>query len=1156
MKATSGIIRLSASDLSNHLACSHLTFLDYGLATRTRPAPIWHSPDAWVLQQRGLAHENAYIEHLKCLELSIVNLREVANEAEAHAQTLAGMREGVDVLVQAVLIGSRWFGRADVLRKVPVPSKLGGWSYEVYDCKLAMETKAATILQLSLYSDLLAEIQGKRGEFMYVVPPDDEFRPDAYRILDYAAYYRYVKRHLQDAVENQGALVSTYPEPSEHCAVCRWWSDCDKQRRNDDHLSLVAGISRLQRKQLKEWQVNTVGSLACLPIPLEQRPERGSKSGYVRVREQARVQVEARREQKPVFEVLPVGPEHGFYNLPEPSPGDVFFDLESDPFVGKHGREYLFGLVTNDAAGVADQCRWAISAEDEKQAFEWFVDLVMARWRQYPAMHVYHFTPYEPAALKRLMGRYASREDEIDRMLRARLFVDLHAIVKRSIRAGVEEYSLKTLEQFHHFERKLPLEDARSAMRQLGHALELQELEQIDEQMRLAVAQYNADDCRSTLSLRNWLEHQRATCISAGGVIPRPSPSDGAPPENVDERQQRTAALAAGLREGIPGDADQRSSEQNANWLLSNLLDWHRRELKAEWWEFFRLSELAEEDLLDERAGLAGLRLITRLGVQRNIPTDRYAFEKQETDIRAGDDVCVKGDKVGEVVAIDIAGRMVDIKKSKKTADTHPSAVHVKDVGPTTDVLAECLFRIGSWIAENGVDTPGPYRAARDLLLCHAPRLAGAVTPVVLPSETTVDAAKRLAAVLDHTLLAIQGPPGAGKTYTGARMICELVRQCKRVGITATSHKVIGNLLKEVVAAATESALSGLCCVQKVKKEDKPENDPPHVRTTVDNDETWAAFQAGTNVLAGTQWLWTREDYFEAVDVLFVDEAGQMSLANVIAVAQAAKSVVLLGDPRQLEQPLKGSHPDGAEVSALEHLLDGVQTIPSDRGLFLEETWRLHPRICRFTSEMFYEGRLTSRAGLENQRIEGHPWVEGSGLWFVPVMHEGNQNASPEEVNAIAGLLSELVPSSVKWVNDKGERRPLSLSDVLIVAPYNAQVADLAERIPGGRIGTVDKFQGQQAPIVIYSLTSSSPEDAPRGMEFLYSLNRLNVATSRAQAIVIVVGSPRLLEPECKTPRQMQLANALCRYVELANSLTVIAPGALRYSAGSISSTS
>jgi uncharacterized protein len=245
--------------------------------------------------------------------------------------------------------------------------------------------------------------------------------------------------------------------------------------------------------------------------------------------------------------------------------------------------------------------------------------------------------------------------------------------------------------------------------------------------------------------------------------------------------------------------------------------------------------------------------------------------------------------------------------------------------------------------------------------------------------------------------------------------------------------------------------------------------------------------------------------------------------------------LVLLGDPQQLDQPQKGSHPDGAEASALEHLLAGASTIPADKGLFLERTWRLHPAICEFTSEVFYEGRLNSRDGLERQSVTGHPWLSGSNLWFVAVEHEGNQNSASEEVECIATLTKSLIGPDINWVDDRGQLRALQLEDILIVAPYNAQVSDLLTRMPRARIGTVDKFQGQQAPVVIYSLTTSSPEDAPRGMEFLYSLNRLNVATSRAQSMVIVVGSPLLLEPECRSPRQMQLANALCRYAELAH---------------------
>jgi predicted RecB family nuclease len=645
MRAAPGVFHLSASDLSNHLACRHLTSLDFAVAVGEKPAPKWHSPDLWVLQKRGLEHENAYVSHLAAQGLAIVDLRSTS-EQEAGREVATAMEKGVDVIVQPLMATGRWFGRADVLRRVERASRLGPWSYEIHDCKLALETKATTILQLSLYSECLAAIQGELPEYMHVVPPGEGFASEAYRVSEYAAYYRHVKNRLENAVENKDG--ATYPEPTPHCSICRWWAECDGQRRKDDHLSLVAGISRLQQKQLYSWDVKAVGNLAVMPLPLERRPEHGSASGYVRVREQARVQVAGRTQGMLVHEILDLNEEHGFSLLPEPSPGDMFFDLEGDPFIGRGGREYLFGFVTADANGnPAYECQWAVSAEQEKRAFEWFVDRVMARWAQYPAMHVYHFTGYEPGALKRLMGRYATREDEIDRMLRAFLLVDLHTAIKRAVRASVEEYSLKALEAFYGFQRKVPLVNARAAVREMQHALEMGEQAPTDETLRGTIALYNADDCNSTQGLRDWLETERRKLEQGGRAIARPALSERAPSANLDERQQRSAALAANLREGVPENPEERTEEQSARWLLAHLLDWHRREVKSEWWEFYRLGELTDEELLDERSALSGLHFLERLGVQRNIPTDRYSFEKQETDIRGGKNCAPRRRRLG-----------------------------------------------------------------------------------------------------------------------------------------------------------------------------------------------------------------------------------------------------------------------------------------------------------------------------------------------------------------------------------------------------------------------------------------------------------------------------------------------------------------------------
>ncbi len=352
--------------------------------------------------------------------------------------------------------------------------------------------------------------------------------------------------------------------------------------------------------------------------------------------------------------------------------------------------------------------------------------------------------------------------------------------------------------------------------------------------------------------------------------------------------------------------------------------------------------------------------------------------------------------------------------------------------------------------------------------------------------------------------------------------------------MTAVSHRVIRNLLDGVLEAARESGVP-LEATHKVSQ--RIGDVPAGLDEVASNDAVPTALDAG-KIVGGTAWLWARDDMVESLDILFVDEAGQLSLAHTMGAARSARNLILLGDPQQLEQPQRAAHPEGAEVAALVHLLDGKKTLPDDRGLFLDVTWRLHPDICAFTSELYYEGRLHSLSGLERQALAGDTPFAGSGLFYVPVEHRGNASSSPEEVDAVRRIIEGLLVGGVVWIDRKGDERPLDRGDVLVVAPYNAQVAALAERLPEGvRVGTVDRFQGQQAPIVIYSATSSCAEDAPRGMGFLYNPNRLNVAMSRARCACILVASPQILEPDCRTPEQMRHANGLCRFRELAREV-------------------
>jgi predicted RecB family nuclease len=1135
-----GHLILSATDLSNHLVCRHLTSLDLRVAHRLLEVPKFNDPFREALAARGLEHESRYLAALKAEGLHVENLKDFRGPAGVEA-TLAAMRKGLDVIAQGTLQQGRWGGRPDVLRRVEASSALGPWSYQVLDTKLAAETRAGTILQLALYSDLLYQAQGHLPERFHVVTPEGGLKTLSYRVLDYAAYFRLVRRGLEESTKRDPQDRSdTYPERVPACDACRWWSTCDARWHADDHLSLVANISRLHRRTLEGEGIRTLERLARLPLPLPFSPARGSKEPYERLREQARIQLDGRLQKAPVHELLqPFDAEHGLARLPEPSSGDIFLDFEGDPFVPPSGREFLVGLVqADDSVELRYHTRWARTDSEERGAFEWLIDRMLDTWARHPGMHVYHYAPYEPAAIKRLMGRHATRQEEVDRLLRAERFVDLYAVVKHSLRASVESYSIKKLEPFYDFERQLPLRDASAALHRVERALELGDFDAVDADLRGNVESYNQDDCRSALHLRDWLEELRTEVERTGFVLPRGKQKEEEPEREPTEGERRAEELRDALLAGLPPAREGRTAAQQGQWLLAHLLEWHRREEKAPWWEYFRLMGLTEEELLDEPHALARLEFVERV-VNGKTPVDRYRFPVQEFDMRDGEALRLLDDgELGTVQEIDREARTVDVKKRKATAEIHPTAVFAFSfVG--TEPLKEALQRIAASVLEHCIDGPGPFQAGRDLLQARPPRLEGE-TLKAQHGETDVGRARRFALVLDDSVLPIQGPPGAGKTYVGARMICELVRAGKRVGVTGPSHKVIRNLLDEVVKAAPEFRVDPGVILQKVSKKSDPE---PPFREVTTNPAIEKALQEGAavQVIGGTAWLWAREELTGAVDVLFIDEAGQLSLANALAVSQGAKSLVLLGDPRQLEQPQQGSHPEGADVSALEHLLQGHETMPPDKGLFLAETWRLAPKICEFTSELFYEGRLKPHPGLERQALKGTGPFTGSGLWVVPVEHEGNRSASDEEVAAIARVIDQLLAPDARWTDSKGDEHRLTADDVLVVAPYNAQVARLDDRLAarGIRVGTVDRFQGQEAPVVIYSMASSSPEDAPRGMDFLYSAHRLNVATSRARCACILVASPRLFQAESRTPEQIRLANAFCRYLELAETVRI-----------------
>jgi uncharacterized protein len=1124
MRIINQSIHYSASDLVNFLGCRHLTELDRKTALGEIDPPDWSNPALVLIQQKGIEHEQAYVAHLKSQGLEVFEL-----EGHSTNETNVAISKGYDIITQARFEKDGWVGIADILRKVPGESELGEYYYEVEDTKLARETKAGTVLQLCLYSELLGELQGRIPEYMYVVKPGIDFPKDIFRFPEFEAYYRFVKNRFHQVILAEP--VPTYPLPVAKCDTCRWWKECNTKWHVDDHLCLIAGVRSHQMKELEQQGISSLEKYAQEPKPFRKVPEQGNEETYKKIHEQAKIQLKGRKEKKMLHELLPVEPLRGLNRLPEPSRGDLYFDIEGDHFYEDGGIEYLFGIAfLNEGNEIEYKGYWARNRKEEKDMFSEFMSFILKRWEVFPEMHIYHYAPYEPTAIKRLASRSAIFEQEVDRLLRSERFIDLFSVIKETLIASVESYSLKEIEKFTDYTRKADLRLASDARRRISIALDFDDFSTFADSDFELIEAYNKDDCLATLALHQWIESIYQDEIAKGAELTRLEDSLGDANEAIAEGEAYARDLYDSLVSELGDDPGDWGNEEQAKWLLAHQVEFYRREMRSAWWEFFRLRELDSNEMMEERKGIAGLRFQSTLPESNRVPIDRYIYPPQEISMDSGNEVYEpQGDKIGTIHDFSLENRTVDIKKTGKTAGIHPYAVFIKEI-VSNGALVPSFHKFIESIISNGIEGSGPYRAGRDLLLKHPPRLSAGRPLSIQNGETIDETALRIALDLEHGILPVQGPPGTGKTHLGGSVIAELVKRGKRIGVTAVSHKVIRNLLDKAVELGKEKAIN-------VKIGHKAKADLRDGTFLKDKNACLAALNQGT-IVGGTAWLWADDIFEETLDYLFVDEAGQMSLTNVLTISRAARNIILLGDPQQLEQPQKGAHPEGADISALEHILDGNKTMPEDMGLFLGITWRLHPLITQFTSTLYYEGRLRSREGLENQRLEGDTPFAGSGLFHVPVDHFGNQSQSKEEVEAIEKIVHHLMSAGIKWIDRDGLSRSLEQNDILIIAPYNAQVSALQESLPGFSVGTVDKFQGQEAPIVIYSMTSSSSENAPRGMSFLYNPNRMNVATSRAKCTSILVSTPRIFEVECNTIEQMKWANGVCLYRGMAKVIS------------------
>ena len=1077
---------------------------------------------ARLLLDKGLKHESDCLGVYRRQGLDVF---EVPAQNRKGGESFAGWVErvgspfdqGHDVIYQMPFIHDGMRGIADFL--IRVEDDGGRASYEPVDAKLARTAaKPGHVLQLCFYADALKAMTGVAPESLHLWLGSG--RVESLRAADFRSYWNRLRSQLRTLLADDFEGDATVPEPCDHCGFCEFATVCEEDWRGEDSLIYVAGIRKPDRNLLEEFGIRTTEALAACDCAIESmRPERLAK-----LVSQADLQVQARAtpDLAPPHRIVEPTADptwgRGFELMPQPDAGDVFLDFEGHPFWrADRGLFFLFGFIVRNKVGAWDyEARWAHSEQEEADATQALIGYFVDRRKAHPDMHVYHYNHTERSSLERLSVEYGVGQAAMENLAETGLFVDLLLVARNAVQAGVEGYGLK------HLERLTPYARGHDIDQGAGAVVEYEAFTGDGDPERLQrIADYNEDDVRATLALRDWLVEHRPAALEwrvAAFEIAEPDLDFDA----------RIAAL-------------QSFGPESPQHLLGDLLGYWFRERRANLAPKLAKTVLETSELLDDRdaiAGLVCLGLVERTGAKGRpiTPAMRFSWPAQTIDsafhasrkpvVLYATPHEVTGDTT--VLQVDEEGRELDLFWGTRCQElgVTPTAVVLDDwvwPRPKPEALALLADRMLG---------PDPVTEVSTALLHRDPP---AFAPGHIPLDLDVsgafsdevEAMVRWAPHLDRSYMAVQGPPGTGKTYRGAHLVRSLIEAGQRVGITAMSHHAIDNLLEEIVRVFAGNSSVALSAVRRGEEPDTGPLD--RVTYTSDNKRC-----GGTefNLVAGTTWLFAGTDMRDSpVDVLIIDEAGQLALADAVAAASSARNLILLGDPLQLPQVSHASHPGGSGCSVLEHVLGEDRTIPSDRGVFLAETRRMHPDVCRFISKQIYEGRLTSHPDCARQTTEF-----GTGLRWLEAHHADRSTECVEEAAIVGAEIRRLLGTT--WVNQHGADAPLTVSDFMVVSPYNDQVRllrdhlDADERTRGVPVGTVDKFQGREAPVVFFTMTTSSAADMPRNSDFLFSRNRLNVAISRARCLAYLVCTEQLLNSRAKDVDGMRLISTLCAFVE------------------------
>ena len=1158
----------SPSDLTNYMISPFSSWMDrYAILN---PDVIEDNdsesdPMLDLLAKKGSAHENDFLSQVK-EKYGGENVAVLKSKDKNHAkvETIDAMEAGYQVIFQAYLERDGFAGYADFLFKVEGLSELGNYHYEVWDTKLSSAVKPYFLIQLCCYSWMLEEKQERLPEEIAIIPGNSTF--ERFRLASLYNYFHMLKKQFILANAEFVNDIGAQPNPELYSNLGKWDAYGKRLMIERDSLAFVANI---RKSQIRKLHVSGITTLTQLAKTRESNVKGIGVQTFNKLRDQASIQSQSKNLEVPAFKVLKSDNNKGLSMLPPKSVLDIFFDIEGHPLMGG-GLEYLWGVShyrNNDDQVIMGKDYpfkdwWAHSHEQEKVAFEGFVDWAYARWLKDPLMHIYHYASYEVTAMRKLSNKYNTRLEKVADLLKNGVMIDLYVIVKNGLLIGEPRYSIKNVEHLYRGKRETEVATGGDSIvfyenwrasggveawcKELaGYEKWLADPEHFDwlEWPDLnSIRDYNIDDCESTLELVEWLRDVQQKHDVAFEY------AETSDEDNQQLTWQQEARTALRERQQILLNTFNESEDLKQDPIakqLADLIGFHHREANVGTWAYFDRLEKSDEELYDDATALVGVTL-TRVsegdgkvlykGVfdgQQAVRTDKF-----KSGIIANSEVKAKEiqfldskDKKSGQIQFNIS--LADVNQNFNypiTLLAVDGVINTQTLEQRNCDIAEEYFNRQkiSPLLKTILNRAPPGYEGRDYL----PVTRSIYQDDYLYNQAMVDAVKNL----NQSCLCIQGPPGSGKTFSATNIIKALVETGKRVGVMSNSHSAIMNLLAAVCQALPDYQIAKVGPSNKSKlefEENYPLDIYPNLyfRKDMKFPKTLMPYTACSVVGATAFGFANKISIDHPMDYLFIDEASQVALANLVAISASAKNIILMGDQMQLEQPIQGAHPGDSGKSALDFMLGEHAVIPADQGIFLERTYRMHPDVCKPLSDIVYEGKLGAAPQNDQIKLEipaPKLITSNTGILSVPVHHEGNLQSSEEEVSMVEILINEIITGS--FTNNNGETRKMTKEDILVVAPYNMQVNLLKNKLGNEiKIGTIDKFQGQQAPVVIVSIGTSDVNESARGLDFVFDINRLNVAISRAQALAIVVSKEGLHLCDVTNFRQIEKVNFFCR---------------------------